>query len=428
LRLIGETINGYKFISFLGEGSFGSVYKVKKDKKFYAVKLFRESYILEEFRRGKNNRINREIEIMQKAKHPLLVEYIEHFSDELLNVPQIFLVMEYIEGETLSEKISNNIIINSEDIFRKILEAVNFLHSVGVIHRDLKPENIIILNDGSLKILDYGLSKLIDYTSITKTGNILGTFLYMSPEQITDSKHIDYRSDLYTTGMIFYQILTGELPFRAQLLPELIDKIKNEMPIPPRKWNHKITNKHENVILKLLEKDPYKRYSNVEEVLSDLDEKLSLPVIDIDHSQRFILRTYDEKSVLEQFMKDHPDKKLYFKYPANHQFRQKGLLKIVQGDKHVTMIDPATIRLAYNTYTDVKGLTSLEYCPFLELMHKEVSDILSSSGSERLIQFLKRIDEAIQYYGNLKMVFKSRDYSHLIHWKNVFNKIGEKYV
>ncbi len=363
MRLIGESIYGYKFISFLGEGGFGSVYKVKKDDTFYAVKIFRESYILEEFRKGKDNRITREIGIMQKMNHPLLVKYIESFSDELLNVPQIFLVMEFIEGETLGKKIKSNSIIEPESIITKLLSGIEVLHSAKIIHRDLKPENIIVLKNGDIKILDYGLSKMIDYTSITSNGDILGTFAYMSPEQITDSKHIDFRSDLYSIGVIFYKALTGNLPFTAQTVPEFIDKVKNEPPIPPRKWNRDISNKHENIILKLLEKDAFKRFKDVGEIVSELGIRNIQTQINVKTTPRFILRTYDEKSVLEQYIKDHPNKKLYFNYPANHQFRQKGLLKITESDKHETLIDPATIRLAYDTYSDVKGLLQLPYCP-----------------------------------------------------------------
>ncbi|MFC1512507.1 serine/threonine-protein kinase [bacterium] len=363
MRLIGKTINGYKLLSFLGEGGFGSVYKVEKNKKLYAIKIFREAYILDEFKKGKDNRISREIEIMQKINHASLVKYIEHFYDEILNVPQIFIVMEFINGKTLSSKIKSKTIDDYKNLIINILNGINILHTSNIIHRDLKPDNILVQDNGEIKILDYGLSKLIDYTSITNTGDILGTFKYMSPEQITDSKHIDIRSDLYSIGMIFYEILTGELPFVAGLVPEFIDKIKNEPPIPPRKWNRNISNKHENIILKLLEKDPYKRYSNVNQIIIELENKKPSFRITVDNSPKFILRTYNEKASLEEYIKDHPEKKLYFNYPANHQFRQKGLLKITQNNNFETFVDPATIRLAYTTYTDVRGLLQLPYCP-----------------------------------------------------------------
>lgn len=363
MELLNKKINGYTITDFLGEGGFGSVYKAVKDGRNFSIKIFREAYILNEFKRGKDNRITREIAVMQKTHHRFLVDYIEHFFEEVLNVPQIFLVMEYIEGETLREKLKNGTVVNAESIFLQVLEGLNALHNANIIHRDLKPENIIIQRNGDIKILDYGLSKLIDYTSITSTGDILGTFAYMSPEQITDSKHIDYRSDLYAAGMIFYEILTGNRPFNATLVPELIDKIKNESPTPPRKWDRGISNKHENVILKLLEKEPYKRYASINDILFEISQTNVSRQVSFDLSPRFILRTYNEKSALEIFMKDHPKQKIYLNFPINHQFKQKGLLEISKQKRVMTIVDPATIRLAYDTYTDVKGLCQLPYCP-----------------------------------------------------------------
>ncbi len=168
---------------------------------------------------------------------------------------------------------------------------------------------------------------------------------------------------MYSVGVIFYEILTGKRPFIAQMVPEFIDKIKNAPPIPPRRWNNKISNIHENIILKLLEKQAFKRFTNIKDILLEFKNKKPQVSLAVNNNFRFILRTYNEKSVLKQFIKDHEDKKLYFNYPANHQFQQKGLLKITQNEKYETLIDPATIRLAYDTYTDVKGLLELPYCP-----------------------------------------------------------------
>ena len=116
-------------------------------------------------------------------------------------------------------------------MFFKILDGVNALHSIrgenddaGIIHRDLKPENIIV-NNSDIKILDYGISKVIDYTSITSTGEVMGSPIYMSPEQVKDSKHIDKRSDLYTLGLILYEMLTNHLPYQSSSIPELFNKI-----------------------------------------------------------------------------------------------------------------------------------------------------------------------------------------------------------
>ena len=219
MSIIGTEINGYYFKQFIGAGGFGSVYKALKKGELFAGKVFREEYVLNEYRsKGENNRIQREIDIMKSANHPFLIKYIDDFRADNLDVPSYFLVMEYAEGQTLRKLLEENKLNDQNlitELFIKILEGVEALHNVngdddsrGIIHRDLKPENIIVTKNGQIKIVDYGISKIIDYTSLTSTGNFLGSPLYSSPEQITDSKNIDKRSDLYSLGIIFYEMLT----------------------------------------------------------------------------------------------------------------------------------------------------------------------------------------------------------------------------
>lgn len=264
MGLINSSINGYTFLDFIGSGSFGSVYKAEKQGVIYAIKIFREDYVYAEFLKdGENNRIRREIDIMRSINHHYLVKYVDDFKHSYLNSSSYFLVMEYVEGTTLKSLITNRKLGTERDIikiYRMILEGVQALHNLtsydiqnGIIHRDLKPENIII-NSNGIKILDYGLSKVIDYTSLTGTGAFLGSPLYASPEQIKDSKNIDKRSDLYTLGVILYELLTLNLPYEYSGIHDLIGKILNEKPIPPRKKNFNISNYLENIIFKLLEK------------------------------------------------------------------------------------------------------------------------------------------------------------------------------
>lgn len=372
MALINQTINGYTFTDFIGAGGFGSVYKATKGGNTYAIKVFREEYILQEYRHsGANNRIQREIDIMKTVNHPFLVKYVDDFKGNDLNVPSYFLVMEFAEGETLQKIIKNKGLRNEAQIvsiFKNILEGIKGLHQVrgddeskGIIHRDLKPENIII-NGDQVKILDYGISKVIDYTALTSTGNFLGSPLYSSPEQITDSKNIDKRSDLYTLGVIFYEMLTSKVPYEFNNLPELIDRIKNESPIPPRKYFPNITNKFENIIFKLLEKNPYQRYLNIDELINIFQSDEAILKREYDTTPRFVLRLFDDGTVLKNYIKTHSHQ-MYVDYPAIHQFRQKTLLTLIQNNQFVRIIDPETVRFAYDTYTDREGLKKLPYCP-----------------------------------------------------------------
>lgn len=376
MNVLGQTINKYTFLSFINRGGFGSVYKVEKEGVFYAVKIFQEAYILREFKKHghENNRLQREIDIMKFVSHKNLVNYVDDFTVEDETGKNYFLVMEFIDGYTLRHILTESDKLGESEaikIFIQIIEGLSYLHSVkgegnefGIIHRDLKPENILINCENEIKIVDFGISKVIDFTSLTSTGEIFGTGPYMSPEQITDSKHIDKRSDLYAAGVVLYEMLTGAYPYDFQYQPELIEKIKNEPAIPPRRRYVQISNKIENIILKLLEKNPYQRFSNGEEVIAEInfDEGI-LARRAYDLRPRFILRLYNEMSVIQTYS-EHNKNFGNVEFPANLEDNQKGLKSVIQNNQEIKIIvDPATIRLAYDTYTDVKGLIGLPYAP-----------------------------------------------------------------
>lgn len=372
MALLNQILNGYRFLDFIGAGSFGSVYKAEKNGQTYAIKVFREDYVLQEYReKGENNRIHREIEIMKSVNHPHLIKYVDDFKADDLNVSSYFLVMEFAEGKTL-QKMINDGDIKSEsqaiDIFTRIGQGIKALHQVrgtddekGIIHRDLKPDNIIVSVSG-VKIIDYGISRVIDYTSLTSTGNFLGSPSYSSPEQITDSKNIDKRSDLYTMGVILYQMLTARMPYEFSNLPDLVNKIRNESPIPPRKWRPNISNKLENIIFKLLEKNPYQRFATIDDLMGVFSEQFTSSQEVPDLSGRFIIRLYDDLTVIQRYFINYPGR-LYVDFPAIHQFRQKSLLQFIQNSRFEKIVDPETVRFAYSTYADREGLKKLPYCP-----------------------------------------------------------------
>ena len=171
MNIIGTSVNGYEIKEFVDSGGFGSVYLAIKDGKKYAIKIFREDYILKEYReKGERNRIKREIDIMKSVNHEYLIRYVDDFNVTMLGVHSYFLVMEYAEGKTL-RKLLNEQTLTEESalsIFYKLLEGILALHNVrgddddkGIIHRDLKPENIIVNSNGGLKIIDFGIKGLI---------------------------------------------------------------------------------------------------------------------------------------------------------------------------------------------------------------------------------------------------------------------------
>ena len=361
----GLIINGYEIIDFIGKGQFGTVYTCIKNSTEYAIKIFNLDYVEKEYNiHGKNNRIKNEIEALKRIRHKNVINYIDDGFFENNNQIYIYVIMEQAKGIELKDYIDKNEISIEEakNIIEQIIEALDCIHKNNIIHRDLKPQNIFIDEEKNIKVLDYGLSKIIDFTSITSTGDEIGSPIYMSPEQIKDSKHIDYRSDYYSLGVILFNMLSNKFPYEASSKNELFYKILNEKPISILQYIPEIPNYIDNLIINLLEKDAYKRPDSIEKIkymLVDdgLTSKNTEKII-----PNFYLRLYNENTILNDFYNDG------FKidnaiFPINLQKTQRNLLKQIINRKINYIFDPATIRLTYDTFSDVKGLVELPYAP-----------------------------------------------------------------
>lgn len=367
--MIGIILNGYIIESYIGKGQFGSVYKCTKDGNSYAIKVFNSEFIDAEIKRnGTDNRITREIEALKKVSHKNVASYIDHSTFMLLEQTYYYVIMELIEGCTLKDLILGGTLIknpkDSVGIILQVLEGLNQIHLEEIVHRDLKPDNIRITNNGEVKILDFGLSKLINFSSITETGTTIGSPLYMSPEHITDGKRADERADLYSIGVILYEMLTGNMPFNATTnKEELYRCILNEAPTAPSIYWPSIPNKLENIIMRLLKKKKHERYPNARAVIEALKEEDIPAEITIEEWEpTFILRLYNEKTVVESYYKQ-GYKIDAFEFPANLKDQQKNLLLNIQASGADLFIDPATLRLAYSRFKDIKGLVALPYAP-----------------------------------------------------------------
>lgn len=272
--MIGRNINGYIIKEFKGSGSFGSVYSCEKDGVVYAIKIFNYSFVFSEFSKGNDNRITREIMALKSVSHPNVVSYIGdgEFVDN--SVKYLYVIMDYVDGQDLAHYIqaANFSPDEATAIFKDILTGVEAIHAQHIVHRDLKPANIYITNSGQIKILDFGLSKLIDFTSITSTGAEIGSPLYMSPEQVKDGKNVDYRSDYYALGIIYYELLCKNNPYgKVQSRAELYYKIINEPTISIRQFIPNISNAIDNLLSALLEKENFNRPNNIDTILKYLE-------------------------------------------------------------------------------------------------------------------------------------------------------------
>lgn len=249
-------------------------------------------------------------------------------------------------------------------IFVSVLYGVRDLHNTiienaGIIHRDLKPDNIMIDDNLNVKIIDYGLSKIIDFSSITSTGTQIGSPLYMSPEQLKDSKHIDYRADIYALGIILYEMLTKNIPYKASTLPELLMKILNDPIIPPKQYNPSISDGLENIIFKATAKEPFARFQTVDEFIDAFDKKnIQEELVTVG---KYYAWVYREKDVTEQFEKVN---KADIIYPIHVQNWMKRLhLHFANNNFENVIIDPSTQRLSYVAFGNTKGLIELPYAP-----------------------------------------------------------------
>ena len=365
MNIVGQVINGYLFEEALGSGSFGAVYRVSKENNVYAAKVLSETYILDEFK-NEQNRITREIDVLKNVKGENLIKYQEdfYFKNEF-GIMEYVIVMEYFPGRTLRSFLRNDVELETLiRIFVSVLYGVRDLHNTiieneGIIHRDLKPDNIMIDDNLNVKIIDYGLSKIIDFSSITSTGTQIGSPLYMSPEQLKDSKHIDYRADIYALGIILYEMLTKNIPYKASTLPELLMKILNDPIIPPKQYNPSISDGLENIIFKATAKEPFARFQTVDEFIDAFDkENIQEELVTIG---KYYAWVYHEKDVTEQFEKVN---KADIIYPIHVQNWMKKLhLHFANNNFENVIIDPSTQRLSYVAFGNTKGLVELPYAP-----------------------------------------------------------------
>jgi len=257
----------YEIISKLGEGGMGAVYKARDRAldEVIALKLLKQDLVEDQLI---VDRFKYEIKLARRISHPNVIRI--HDFGELEN--NYFISMEFCEGKTLKEVMPGGKglpLKSALHYFRQMLSAMSAAHAEGIIHRDLKPGNMIIVANNVLKILDFGLAKVANVPGVTITGQIFGTPLYMSPEQAQGQK-LDRRSDIYSMGVIFYEMLTGKVPFHADNITAILMKHINEDPVPPRKLNASIPSSIEKLILTALAKEKTKRFQSVDDIVNAL--------------------------------------------------------------------------------------------------------------------------------------------------------------
>ncbi len=279
--MIEKTISHYRIIEKLGEGGMGVVYKAEDMKldRFVALK-FLPSHLEEDDKAL--SRLLKEAKAASKINHPNVctIYTIEEHEDTH------FIVMEYVDGETLRKKDKPFSIDDSLDYSVQISEALNDAHEKNIIHSDIKSENIMVNTKGRIKVMDFGLAKLKEDIRLTKSG-IAGTIAYMSPEQI-QGLEIDNKSDIWSFGVVMYEMLTGKLPFRGEYESAMMYSILNTEPEAFISYRTDVSTNLEHVVNKTLEKDRTKRYQNMPELIQEI-KKIPTSISVSDESEKSIV-------------------------------------------------------------------------------------------------------------------------------------------
>ncbi len=278
--LIGKTISGYEILELVGEGGMGAVYRARQlslDRevafKVLAARLAGNDEFVARFRR--------EARSIAKVNHPNILQVHDVADADGMH----FIVMEFIKGTSLSEKLKDKGFIDWKQCADYIRQAAMGLASAakaGIIHRDVKPDNIMITDNEVVKVSDFGLAKEISSAELTQTGDLMGTPAYMSPEQC-DGGRLDTRTDIYSLGASFYRAVTGVLPFNAPTPVAMMYKQKHEPLIPPKQYMPNLPEAISQVIMRMMAKEPDSRFPQMEEVavaIADAIEGREPPLLD----------------------------------------------------------------------------------------------------------------------------------------------------
>ena len=267
-KLLG---NRYEIMEKVGEGGMALVYKAKDTllNRYVAVKVLKNEFVDDEdFIR----KFRRESQSAASLSHPNIVSIYDVGNEKVDDKDIYYIVMEYIKGKTLKEIIKEKGKLDLDSTLNfsiQIAEALQHAHNNQIVHRDIKPHNIMITEEGMAKVTDFGIARAVSSSTITNTSTVVGSVHYFSPEQ-AKGRYTDEKSDLYSLGIVMYEMITGKIPFQGDSPISVALKHIQEDPVPPREIDSSVPVGLENIILKCINKNQSERYSSSKELLKDL--------------------------------------------------------------------------------------------------------------------------------------------------------------
>ena len=266
----GENVGPYRIIHQIGQGGMATVLKAYHAAldRHVAMKVLHPAFKEDpQFLQ----RFHREAKVVAKLEHSNIIpihDFAEHKG-------QPYLVMKFIEGETLKARLARGplSVLETKDIVHAVGSALNYAHDRGVLHRDVKPSNILLSEKGQIYLADFGLARLMGQPGITRTGIFLGTPDYASPEQ-AEREELDERSDIYSLGLVIYEMSTGQRPFTAKTSSEILRMHRTARPPSPESVNRAVPRGLSKVILRCLEKKPSARFANAAELQTALEDQV----------------------------------------------------------------------------------------------------------------------------------------------------------
>lgn len=260
----------YEVVRTLGSGNMGVVLLVEKEKRKYAMKILRKEGDNDAYL-GRMKRFLREAKILSQIDSPHVVKIFDYGMAKNKNVP--FIIMEYVKGNNLVELIkSKSLTLDQKlSIISQIATALETVHEHGILHRDVKPSNVLVTKELETKLMDFGVARISD-SSLTMHDEILGSPAYMAPEVFDKRRSLEKPSDIFSLGVLGYELITGEKPFKGETVSEMMGAIQTMRPIEPRKLDPSLPANVQNLLAKMLNKNPKERFQTAGEITTAITE------------------------------------------------------------------------------------------------------------------------------------------------------------